>query len=101
MTFSFVVFYRFLRMTAEQADQAKEFWQEFSQKDWPEELHIVGDYRFAWGTEWNGFLFLETENPQLFFDFWPRFREKTRWYIENTRTIIGIKRSPTEWLQDA
>lgn len=98
MTYSFVVFYRFMKMTPEEAGKAKEFWSEFSNKNWPEELVIIGDYRYAWGTEWNGYLLLETENPQLFFDFWPRFRDKTRWYIDNTRTVIGQKREAAEWL---
>ena len=69
-------------------------------KKWPEELRIIGDYRFAWGTEWNGFLVLETDNPELFFNFWPRFRNKTRWYVDNTKTVIGLKRYPAEWLQE-
>ncbi|MHA1908650.1 MAG: hypothetical protein ACW98Y_15215 [Candidatus Thorarchaeota archaeon] len=98
MTFAFVVYYRFMKMTPEEAGKAKEFWSEFSRNDWPEELRIIGDYRYAWGTEWNGFLLLETDNPQLFFDFWPRFRDKTRWYIDNTKTVIGQKREPAEWL---
>ena len=100
MTFAFIIYYRFMKMTSEEAQKAKEFWAEFSTKNWPEELKIVGDYRYAWGTEWNGFMLLESESPQLFFDFWPRFRNKTRWYIENTKTVIGHKRDPTEWLQD-
>ncbi|MHA2240802.1 MAG: hypothetical protein ACXACE_04280 [Candidatus Thorarchaeota archaeon] len=99
MTYAFVVFYRFMSMTPEEAGKARDFWAEFSTKEWPTELKIVGDYRFAWGTEWNGFIFLETENPQLFFDFWPRFRDKTRWYIENTRTIIGQKRDSSSWMR--
>ncbi len=100
MTFAFIVYYRFVKMDAEKASKAKEFWREFVKNNWPEELTIVGDYRYAWGTEWNGFLVLESKEPRLFFDFWPRFREKTRWYLDNTRTIIGVKRDPIEWLQD-
>ncbi|MHA1636636.1 MAG: hypothetical protein ACTSUB_01360 [Candidatus Thorarchaeota archaeon] len=100
MTYAFIIYYRFMKMTPEEAQKAKQFWAEFSTKNWPDELIIVGDYRYAWGTEWNGFMLLESENPQMFFDFWPRFRNKTRWYIENTKTVIGQKRNPTEWLQD-
>ena len=79
-------------MTSEEAKQAKEFWIKLTQEEWPEDIRIVGDYRHAWGTEWNGFLFLETSNPQRFFEFWPRMRDKTRWFIENTKTVIGLKR---------
>jgi len=100
MTFAFLVYYRFTKMTPEQAAKAKEFWSDFSKNDWPKDLRIIGDYRYAWGTEWNGFLVLESESPEYFFTFWPRFREKTRWYIDNTKTVIGQKRSTEEWLQD-
>ena len=79
-------------MSQEESQKARETWKQFSGKDWPQELTIVGDYGFAWGTEWSGFLILETENPELFFEFWPRFRENNRWYVENTRTVIGKKR---------
>lgn len=87
-------------MTPEQAGEARQFWSEFSKDDWPKDLRIVGDYSYAWGTEWNGFLLIETEKPELFFEFWPRLRDKTRWYITNTRTVIGIKREPEGWLRE-
>ena len=92
VSYAFVVFYQFKVMSSEEAKKAKEFWAKLTQQDWPEDIIIVGDYRHAWGTEWNGFLFLEASNPQRFFEFWPRMRDKTRWFIENTRTIIGLKR---------
>ena len=85
-------------MTSDEADKARDFWREYIETSWPKELNILGDYRHAWGTEWSGFLFLETDNPQTFFEFWPQFRDKTRWYVENTKTVIGLKRTPTEWL---
>ncbi|MFW9965118.1 MAG: hypothetical protein ACFFCX_16220 [Candidatus Sifarchaeia archaeon] len=98
MTYAFIVFYRFQMMTPEQAGKAKEFWQKFSKEDWPEHLKIIGDYKYAWGSDWSGFLFLETDVPQIFFEFWPIFRNKTRWYIENTRTIISVKRAAEGWM---
>ena len=98
MTFAFVVFYRFKLMTSDEVEKARGFWREYIEKNWPKELTILGDYRHAWGTEWSGFLFLETKNPQTFFEFWPLFRDETRWYIENTRTVIGLKREPADWL---
>ena len=98
MTYAFVVFYRFQMMTPEQAGKAKEFWEEFGRGNWPEHLKIVGDYKYAWGSDWSGFLLLETEDPQTFFEFWPIFRDKTRWYIDNTRTIIAVKREAKDWM---
>lgn len=98
MTYGFVVFYRFHLMKEEDAKKAREFWAEYIKEEWPKEINLLGDYRHAWGSEWNGFLLLETKNPQSFFEFWPLFRDKTRWYVENTRTVIGLKREAKEWL---
>ena len=87
-------------MTPEQAGEAKEFWEEFGRGSWPEHLKIIGDYKYAWGTEWSGFLLLETEDPQTFFEFWPIFRDRTRWYIDNTRTVISVKREARDWMKN-
>jgi hypothetical protein len=96
VSYAFVVFYRFKVMSSEEAKKAKEFWINFSKNEWPEDITLVGDYRHAWGTDWNGFLFLETTNPEKFFAIWPRIRDKTRWFVENTRTIIGLRRNLEE-----
>ena len=98
MTYGFIVFYRFQLMTPEQAGKAKEFWDEFGKGSWPEHLKLIGDYKHAWGSDWSGFLLIETDDPQSFFKFWPIFRDKTRWYIENTRTIVAIKRDAKDWM---
>jgi hypothetical protein len=79
-------------MSSEEAKKSKEFWDKLTQEEWPSDIRIIGDYRHAWGTEWNGFLFLETDSPERFFEFWPRLRNKTRWFVEHTRTVIGLKR---------
>jgi hypothetical protein len=47
MTYAFIVFYRFLMMTHEQAGKAKEFWEEFGEGSWPEDLKIIGDYKYT------------------------------------------------------
>ncbi len=98
MTYGFVIYYRFKLLTPEEAEKAREFWAEFRNESWPKDLEIVGNYTHAWGTEWNGWLLVETENPVTFFEFWPFFRDKTRWYIDNTRTIIGVKKKPEDWM---
>ena len=98
MTYGFIVFYRFQLMTPEQGSKAKEFWDEFGKGSWPQQLKLLGDYKHAWGSDWSGFLLIETEDPQSFFEFWPIFRDKTRWYIENTRTIVAIKRDAKDWM---
>ena len=91
MTYGFVIFYRFKLMTKEEAKKAKTFWKDIPKDNWPKNLRVVGDYSYAWGSEWNGFFLVETEKVEMFFEFWPLFRNMTRWYIENTRTIIGRK----------
>lgn len=98
MTYAFVVFYRFQLMTPDDVEKAREFWAEFMKGSWPEQLTLVGDYKYAWGTDWNGFLLIETKDPQSFFEFWPVFRDKTRWYVQNTRTIVAIKRETMDWM---
>jgi hypothetical protein len=98
MTYAFIVFYRFHLMDEEKAKKAKKFWTIFSKDDWPSDIKILGDYRHAWGSDWNGFLLIEVEEPERFFEFWPKFRDKTRFYLDNTRTIIGIKRDTDESL---
>ncbi|MBD3160425.1 MAG: hypothetical protein GF309_16715 [Candidatus Lokiarchaeota archaeon] len=93
MTYAFVVFYRFKLLSPEESKKAREFWLQFTEEEWPEDIEIVGDFSYAWGSEWNGFLMLQTEEAERFFQFWPKFRDKTRWYVDNTRTIIGLKRT--------
>lgn len=85
-------------MKEDDVKKAREFWSNYIKEEWPDDIRLLGDYRHAWGSEWNGFLLLESENPQAFFEFWPFFRDKTRWYVENTRTVIGLKREAEEWL---
>ena len=91
LTYAFIVFYRYRTMSMEEAEKAREFWTDFLKGEWPSDVRIVGNYKYAWGTEWNGFLLIETESAHTFFEFWPKFRDKTRWYVDNTRTIIGQK----------
>ncbi len=90
-TYGFIVYYRLKSLTEEELRKSREDWLRVINESWPTNLRIVGEYRHAWGTEWNGFFVLETEDPEVFFDWWPRFRDRTRWYVDNTRTVIGIK----------
>jgi len=48
-------------MDEEKAKKAKKFWTIFSKDDWPSDIKIIGDYRHAWGSDWNGFLVIEAE----------------------------------------
>ena len=52
----------------------------------------VGEYIHAWGTEYNGFLLFEAESSDSFFDWWSKFKDTIRWYVEETDTIVARRR---------
>ena len=54
---AFLVFYRFKTMSKEEAQKAKEEWQNLK-NGLPSGIELVGEYTHAWGTEYNGFLYL-------------------------------------------
>jgi hypothetical protein len=46
----------------------------------------------AWGTEYNGFLLFEAETADIFLDWWSKFKDTIRWYVEETYTIIARRK---------
>ena len=50
---SFLVFYRFKAMNKEEAEKAKDDWQNLK-NNLPSGIELVGEYIHAWGTEYNG-----------------------------------------------
>jgi hypothetical protein len=52
----------------------------------------VGEYDHAWRTEYNGFLLLESDPSDSFLGWWSNFKDKVRWYVEQTHTITTRKR---------
>jgi hypothetical protein len=84
----FLVFYRFKAMTREETERAKNQWNGL--KDTlPSGIELVGEYVSAWGTEYNGFLLLEAETADSFLDWWSKFKDTIRWYVEETHTIVA------------
>lgn len=49
-------------------------------------------YIHAWGTEYNGFLLFESDSADSFLDWWSRFKDTIRWYVEQTHTIAARRR---------
>ncbi len=90
MTMGFLVFYKYKPMTTEEARRAGEEWKDFKAKN--KTAEIIREYDHAYGTEWNGFFLVETEDMASFENFWREFRDSTRWYIESLQAIIGKKR---------
>jgi len=52
----------------------------------------VGEYDHAWGIEYNGFLLFEADSSDSFLEWWSNFKDKVRWYIEQTHTITAKRR---------
>lgn len=91
MVWGFLVFYRLKELTKKEAEKARKDWEAFKKK-LPKKINIVGEYDHAWGTDYNGFFIIETEDSDEFFRWWPKFKEQVRWYTTSTKTIVGEKR---------
>jgi hypothetical protein len=88
---TFLVFYRFKAMSKEQKEKAENEWGQLK-NSLPSGIELVGEYIHAWGTEYNGFLLFESESSDSFFDWWSKFKESIRWYVEETNTIVARRR---------
>jgi hypothetical protein len=58
----------------------------------PSGIELVGEYIHAWGTEYNGFLLFEVDSADSFLDWWSKFKDTIRWYVEQTHTIVARRR---------
>lgn len=91
MPATFLVFYRFRAMSPEEAKRAAQEWKELK-NSLPSGIELMGEYDHAWGTEYNGFLIFESESSDLFLDWWSNFKDKVRWYVDQTHTIAARRR---------
>ena len=87
----FLVFYRFKAMSKEEAERAKDEWNGIK-NSLPSGIELVGEYIHAWGTEYNGFLLFEADSADSFLDWWSKFKDTIRWYVEQTHTIVARRR---------
>jgi hypothetical protein len=88
----FLVFYRFKAMSDQEAQKASAEWGDLK-NSLPSNVRLAGEYIHAWGTEYNGFLIFEADNSDSFLDWWSGFKDKIRWYVDQTHTIVARKRS--------
>jgi hypothetical protein len=52
----------------------------------------MGEYNHAWGTEYNGFLLFEADSSDDFMDWWAKFKDGIRWYVDHTHTITARRK---------
>lgn len=79
-------------MTDAEVSKAKKEWDDFKKGGLPKGVRIVAEYDHAHGTDWNGFMLVEARTMDAFQQFWETFRDLTRWYVDRTQAIIGMKR---------
>jgi len=91
MVYTIIVFYRFKELTASQEEKARQEWNEIKGQ-LPEGVSLISNNSHAFGTNWSGFLILEANDFESYVKFWKWFKDKIRWYVAETQTIIGIKR---------
>ncbi|NHV96472.1 MAG: hypothetical protein HA494_01590 [Thaumarchaeota archaeon] len=91
MTLGFVIFYRVRELSPKELEDSKKKWEDFKQKKWPKGVKLVGEYDHAFGIGYNGFFVVEAEDYNTFLKFYDSFRDHTRWYVTETRTITGVK----------
>ena len=88
---TFLVFYRFKAMNKEEKGKAEGEWSQLknSLAFWNRACRRI---HYAWGTQYNGFLLFEAESSDSFFDWWSKFKDTIRWYVEETNTIVARRR---------
>ena len=91
MAATFLVFYRFKTMSPEETKKANEEWKDIK-KSLPQGIELIGEYNHAWGTEYNGFLLFEAESSDDFMDWWSKFKDGIRWYVDHTHTITARRK---------
>lgn len=91
-TYSFIFFYRLRHLSDEEEERARREWEGILQK-WPSKIRLMGLFDHAWGTPWNGYMILECESVDDYLRFWKWLRDRIRWYVPETQTIVGVRRS--------
>ena len=87
-----LVFCKFKAMSDQEAQKTSAEWGGLK-KSLPSDVRLAGEYIPAWGTEHNGFLIFEADSSDSFFTWWSGFKDKIRWYVDQTHTIVARKRS--------
>lgn len=90
-TYTFLVFYKIRPLSPEEEERARREWSEILEK-WPSKIRLTGIFDHAWGTSYNGFMVIECEDYGEYVKFWKWFKDQIRWYVIETRTVIGVRR---------
>ena len=89
--YTVIVFYKFKELSAEAEQRARDQWEQLKSEFGKFEVRLISNNLHAFGTRFNGFLVIEVENFENYIQFWKWFKDRIRWYVEQTTTIIGIK----------
>jgi len=76
-------------MNKEEAEKAKDELQNLKY-NLPSGIELVGEYIRI---EYNGFLIFESDSADSFLDWWSKFKNAIRWYVEQTHTIAARRDS--------
>ncbi|MEX0567960.1 MAG: hypothetical protein Q6363_002230 [Candidatus Njordarchaeota archaeon] len=90
--YTIIVFYRYKELSEEEEEKVSSQWKNLKKEFDRFGVRIVSNNSHAFGTSWNGFLIIEAEDFDDYVKFWKWFKDKIRWYIESTQTIVGSKR---------
>jgi len=90
--YTIIVFYRLKGLTKEEEEKARREWDEIKGEFAKFGVRLASNNSHAFGTDWNGFLVFEAESFDNYVRFWKWFKDKVRWYIQKTSTIIGVKK---------
>jgi hypothetical protein len=91
MTLGFIILYRLKELTSDQVNMARQRWSKFKSEMWPSDVKLLGEYGHAYGSDYNGFFLVEAPTFEKFQEFYSKFRDYTRWYVQSTKTITGVK----------
>ena len=90
--YTVVIFYRFRELSKEDEERVAKEWEDLK-KHFPKfGVKLVSNNVHAFGTSWNGFLVIEAEDFDDYVKFWKWFKDRIRWYISMTQTVIGIRK---------
>ncbi len=90
--YTIIIFYKFKELSAEAEERARNQWEQLKSQFEKFGIRLVSNNLHAFGTKFNGFLIVEAENFENYVQFWRWFKDRIRWYVEQTMTIIGLKK---------
>ena len=90
--YTIVVFYRYKKLSEEEERRVAEEWKRLKEEFGRFGVRLLSNNSHAFGTDWNGFLVLEAEDFDDYVKFWRWFKDRVRWYIEATQTVVGVRR---------